>query len=427
MRSWRDEAREHARAILQAALESVQPQPLMRRLRREGDDLVLPDGARTRLAGRRVRVVALGKAAGMMSAHAQPWGPLAEVVVSAPYRVDIPGFEAHVGGHPLPDEESVRAGERALELAAATGPDDLLVVLLSGGASAMAEAPSIPLADLRRVNELLLRSGAPIHEVNVVRRHLSRLKGGGLARACRGEILLLAISDADDLATLGSGPASADASTFRDALDVLARRGLLDAAPASAREHLRAGAAGAREETLKPGDARLAKTRAFVLADNDTALRGASIAAARLGYDVRILSGFLRGEARERGRDLAQLAREPGAARLAVIAGGETVVRVEGRGRGGRSQELALAAVDALSARDAVLAAFGTDGIDGPTDAAGAIADGLTRARGDALGLDPHACLLENDAYAYFDALDDLIRTGPTGTNARDVAVLLLR
>ncbi|HET6403932.1 MAG TPA: glycerate-2-kinase family protein, partial [Candidatus Thermoplasmatota archaeon] len=234
MRTWRDDAREHVRAILQAALQAVSPQVAMRQVRRDGDALVLPDGGRVTL-GRTVRVVALGKAAGMMSAHAQPWGPLAEVVVSAPYRVDIPGFEAYVGAHPLPDEESVRAGERALELAEATGPDDLLLLLLSGGASAMAEAPRVPLADLRRVQEMLLRSGAPIEDVNLVRRHLSRLKGGGLARACRGELLVLCISDVDEVATLGSGPAWPDATTPADARAALERHGLWDAAPPSVR------------------------------------------------------------------------------------------------------------------------------------------------------------------------------------------------
>ncbi|HVM44397.1 MAG TPA: DUF4147 domain-containing protein [Candidatus Thermoplasmatota archaeon] len=418
MRSWRDDARDHARQILQAALEAVSPQVAMRQVARDADALVLPEGTRVRLAGRTVRVVALGKAAGMMAAHAQPWGPLAEVVVSAPYRVDIPGFEAYVGAHPLPDEESVRAGERALELARATGPDDLLILLLSGGASAMAEAPAVPLDDLRRANEALLANGAPIEELNLVRRHLSRLKGGGLARACRGELLALCISDVDDVATLGSGPAWPDASRRADALRALERRGLADVVPRSVREHL------ARDEPPAP---RLAPPRHVVLADNETALRAAAARAAALGYEARVRERWLRGEARERGRELGALAREPVARPTAHLAGGETTVRVVGGGRGGRNQEVALAAVDALSARDALLATMGTDGVDGPTDAAGAIVDGLTRARADALGLDAHAHLAENDAYAYFDALDDLIRTGPTGTNVRDVALLLVR
>lgn len=432
MRRWADEGREHVRTILQAALNAVQPQPLLRQLRRDGPDLVLPGGERVRLEGRRVRVAAVGKAAGMMAAHTQPWGRFDEVVASAPYKVDIPGFEAYVGAHPVPDEQSLAAGERILELAGATGPDDLLILLLSGGASAMAEAPAIPLADLQRVNRLLLASGAPIEEVNCVRRHLSRLKGGGLARACRGELLLLAISDVPpgDMASLGSGPASADTTTYADALRIVRARGLFETLPESARAHLEAGAVGRAPETLKPGEPALERVRAFVLADNDTALRAGAVAAAKLGYDARILSGMLRREARVEGRELAQMARELSldeGAPLAILAGGETVVRVVGSGKGGRNQELALAAVDGLSAHDAVLACFGTDGVDGPTDAAGAIVDGYTKARADALGLDAAVHLQENDAYPFFAALDDLVRTGPTGTNVRDVAVLLVR
>lgn len=417
MRTWRDDAREHARTILQAALDAASPQVAMRRVRRDGDRLVLPDGSEVALA-RRVRAVAIGKAAGMMAAHAQPWGPLAEVVVSAPHRVDIPGFEAYVGGHPLPDDESVRAGERALQLAQATGEGDLLLVLLSGGASAMAEAPVVPLADLRRTNALLLASGAAIEETNTVRRHLSRLKNGGLARACRGEVLVLAISDVDEPATLGSGPTVADASTPADARAALERHGLWDVVPASVRDHL-ARAPPPRAPGPEP-------SRVHVLADNATALRAAAAAAERLGYKTTAMPGSLRGEARERGRELGAMARA-GTGPRAIVAGGETTVHVVGHGRGGRNQELALAAVDALSGTDALLAAFGTDGVDGPTDAAGAIVDGLTRARADALGLDAHAHLAENDSYPYFEALDDLIRTGPTGTNVRDIAVLLAR
>ncbi|SRR5581483_326904 len=428
MRGWIDEARDHVRAILGAALLAANPQTVMRSVRRDGDDLLLPDGSSVRLAGRAVRCLAVGKAAGGMAAHAQPWGPFAEAVVVAPHEVDLPGFEGFVGGHPTPDAGSLAAGERALALARACGPGDLLIVLLSGGASALCESPLVPLSDLQRVNGLLLHADAPIEEVNAVRRHLSALKGGRLALACAGEVLLLAISDVEpgDLASLGSGPVSPDPTTCADALEVLARRGVLDAVPPRARAVLESG----EGETPKPGDAAFARVRSFVLADNDTALRAASLQASRLGYDVRMLSGWLRGEARERGRDLAQAARDAATGRgrpLALLAGGETVVRVAGHGKGGRSQEIALAAMEGLSAQDAALAALGTDGRDGPTDAAGAIVDGRSLARAQALGLDVGAHLEENDSFPVFEALHDLIRTGPTGTNVRDVVVLLVR
>ncbi|HUR68580.1 MAG TPA: DUF4147 domain-containing protein [Candidatus Thermoplasmatota archaeon] len=415
MRTWRDEAREHARTILQAALNAVQPQVVMRQVALAEGALHLPDGHRARLAGRTVRVAAMGKAAGMMAAHAQPWGPLHEVVVCAPYAVDIPGFESYVGGHPFPTDESVRAGERILQLARATAPDDLLIVLLSGGASAMCEAPMVPLADLRRATGALLASGAPIDEVNLLRRHLSWLKNGGLARECRGEVLVLAVSDVDEPATLASGPTLADGSSPQQALAMLERRGLAEAMPSSVLDML--------ARPALPAPARPAPVH--VLADTSTAVRAATAAAQALGYAPRGMPRWLAGEARERGAEIGALARTL-PARTAVVAGGETTVHVVGEGRGGRNQELALAAVDALSGRDALLAAFATDGVDGPTDAAGAIVDGLTRARADALGLDAHAALAENDSYAYFEALEDLIRTGPTGTNVRDLVVLLV-
>lgn len=432
MLPWSDVARDHARAILQAALVSVNPQPLLRAIQREGDDLVLPGRHRVRVGGRKVRLVAIGKAAGGMAAHAQPWGPFEEAVVVAPYAVDIPGFEAFVGSHPVPSEESLEAGRRVLALAQATGPDDLLLVLLSGGASAMVEVPHVPLPDLVRATQLLLRSDAPIGEVNCVRRHLSAIKGGGLARECLGETLVLAISDVEpgDLASLASGPASPDPTTHQEALDILRRRGLLEAVPPSVRGHLEEGAMHHVPETLKPHDPALERVRVVVLADNDTALRAAATQAERLGYETRILRGFLRGEARERGRELADLARDLSLQEggpVAVLAGGETVVRVVGEGKGGRNQEVALAAVDGISSLDALLATFGTDGVDGPTDAAGAVVDGRTRSRAEALGLDAQAFLEENDAYRYFEALGDLVRTGPTGTNVRDVAFLLVR
>lgn len=432
MHRWSDGARDDARAILHAILDAASPRVVARKVARDGDALVLPDGTRVRLASREVRLAAVGKAAGGMAAHAQHFGPFAEAVVVAPHDAKVPDMECLVGDHPTPTERSVRAGERLLELARATPPDGLLILLLSGGASALAEAPAVPLADLARANDLLLKSDAPIGEINVVRRHLSRLKGGRLAQACRGEMVVLGISDVprDDAAALGSGPATADATTFGDALRVLRSRDILDAAPASVREHLEAGARGEVPETLKPGDAALARVHMHVLTDNDDAVRAGAREAASRGYETRALHGHLQGEARARGAELAALAREealrPGPP-LAVVAGGETVVRVLGQGKGGRNQEAALAAVDGLSALDAVLACFGTDGVDGPTDAAGAIVDGYTLARAQAEGLDARAHLEENDAYPFFDRLHDLIRTGPTGTNVRDVALLLVR
>lgn len=431
MRSWRDEGREHVRRILTRMLLEANPQHVLRTRVRVSDGRLLVGDATIALQGC-VRLAAVGKAAGGMAAHAQPWRRFDEALVVAPHEVDIPGFECLVGGHPEPDEGSAKAGSRLLEMARATGPEDTLLLLVSGGASALAEAPAVPLADLQRTTRLLLRGGADIAETNAVRKHLSHLKGGGLLRAARGRVVVLAISDVagDDLATLGSGPAAADPTTFADAISALRRHGLWDAAPASVREHLASGAAGRCEETLKPGEAALARVSAHVLATNADALMAGARAAAELGYETHVFQESLAGEARDAGRRLAQTARDLAAAPrrpTCVLWGGETVVRVQGAGLGGRNMETALAAVDGLSALDAVLACVGTDGRDGPTDAAGAIVDGMTRARAESLGLHAEHSLQENDSYRYFDALDDLVRTGPTGTNVRDVAVLLLK
>jgi glycerate 2-kinase len=438
MRSWRDEARDHARTILTRILQEANPQHVFRaRLAFDERRVLRVDGARVAdlAAARRVRVAAVGKAAGGMAAHAQPWGPFAEAVVVAPHAVDIPGFASVVGTHPEPGEGSVEAGERLMRLARDTMPEDLLLVLLSGGASALAELPAVPLADLQRATQLLLASGADIHEVNCVRKHLSLLKGGRLLQAARGRVVVLAISDVegDDLAAIGSGIAAPDPTTYDDALDVLRRHDLADAVPRSVRERLHEGAKGLHAETLKPGDAALERLSAHVLASNADVLRAGARAAAELGYDTHVVHEGLQGLARETGRRVAQTARDlahgsPSASRpTCLLYGGETVVRIQGAGLGGRNMETALAAVDGLSGLDAVLACVGTDGRDGPTDAAGAIVDGMTRARAEAHGLVAEDYLQENDSYHYFEALDDLVKTGPTGTNVRDVAVLLVR
>lgn len=411
VRDWTDDARDHARVVLTRMLLEVNPQTVFRtRLSFDGKRLHLEDGSSVNLrpAGK-LRLLAIGKAAGGMAAHAQPWGPFDEAVVIARHDAGIPEMECMVSDHPTPTQRSVDAGERALALARATGPDDVLLVLLSGGASALAEAPVIPLAELQQITKQLLASGAPIHEINTVRRHLSRLKGGGLLREARGRVVLLAISDVsgDKLEDIGSGPASVDPTTVDDARAIAIKHDLPEGLPFI--------------ETAKKGAA-----FARVIASNEDALRAGAAAAESLGYATRVMPEWLRGEARDRGRALARFAREAQGS-LAIIAGGETTVRVQGSGMGGRNQEVALAAVDGLSSLDAVLACLGTDGVDGPTDAAGAIVDGRTRARSEALGHDAEHFLQENDAYRYFDALDDLVRTGPTGTNVRDVAVLLVK
>ena len=339
-------------------------------------------------------------------------------------------------GHPVADERSVAAGRRALSIASASREGDLLLVLLSGGASSLMALPAreLPLEAKQHTVRALLAAGADITELNTVRKHLSAIKGGQLAAASRGATLALAISDVvgDDLAVIGSGPTVADPSTFEMALAVLAKRGGRESYPRSVVTVLEGGAAGAVPETPKPRDPRLARSVARVIGGATDAVDGAARAAASLGYHVRVIDVPVVGEARTVASahvaKVALLATE-GPRPLCVISAGETTVHVRGRGKGGRNQEFALAMAPALRALGSSVAAasVGTDGVDGPTDAAGAIVDSTTLARAQARGLDDAARYLDdNNTYGFFLALDDLILLGPTSTNVGDIQVVLV-
>jgi glycerate 2-kinase len=348
------------------------------------------------------------------------------------------GFESIVGGHPLPTASSEIAGRKALDLAASVGADETLLVLISGGASALMAVPAdgITLEDKRSTTERLLRAGADIHALNTVRKHLSAIKGGWLAARVRGACRALVISDVvgDDPSFIASGPTVGDASRFQDALDVIARFGGEAAYSPEVVSHLRRGAsnaAGAIPDTPKPGDPRLARASTAVIGSRRDAVSGAASGAAALGYHVLRLDDAVVGEARTTAVShlRAVLAQAATIGRPAcVVSSGETTVHVIGRGKGGRNQEFALAAAPLLAEHDGmcVLASVGTDGIDGPTDAAGAIADSTTVARAAAAGLSLDSYLLDNDSCAFFRALGDLVITGPTGTNVGDLQVILL-
>jgi glycerate 2-kinase len=362
--------------------------------------------------------------------------PRPSTAVSAAGAVDV--FEA---GHPSPNQASVAAGGRALAIAQHARRSTLLV-LLSGGASAMLSAPAegVTLDDKVETSRALMSAGAAIHELNCVRKHLSRIKGGQLAAAAQRTVTL-ALSDvhspiADDPAVIGSGPTVPDRTTFADALDVIRHR-RIDARP-SVLAHLELGARGGTPETIKTGDPRIAESVYEVIGNRTTAVDGAQRAAQALGYHVIVVEAATTGEAREAGAAFVEQATERArGARLpvCVIGSGETTVTVLGSGSGGRNQEFALGAAPLLvhdSMRGqppslaVVLGSAGTDGIDGPTDAAGAIADVTTLDRAARLGLDPRSALETNDAYPFFRALGDLIVWGPTGTNVGDLHVLLM-
>jgi glycerate 2-kinase len=384
-------------------------------------------------------VLAVGKAAVPMARAllARPAMRVRRGVLVAPsFDAPVPSpFTAIQSSHPVPDERSVRAGRAALDLARGVAPGERLLVLLSGGASALMAKPAagVSLEAKREVTRRLLRADADIQAINCVRKHLSAVKGGRLAEACPGWTTTLAISDVvgDDPSVIGSGPTVADSTTFRDALAVLDRCGRRGGFPADVVSCLERGARGHASETPKPGDTALARSVAHVIGSRADALAAAAAEARHLGYRVITDARPIVGEARARGAAhaaaVAALARDHAGA-VCLVSGGETTVRVTGGGLGGRNQEFALAAVPGLAAigRMAAMASVGSDGVDGPTDAAGAIVDSSTGERARTSGLDPMQYLEANDAWSFFEQLGDLVRTGATNTNVGDLQVALV-
>lgn len=417
--------RERLLGIYRVALESVRGGPAAARALRALPPLEPP-----------FSVLAVGKAACAMAEGARE--VLGERVLGG--RICTPdgharrveGMVVREAGHPVPDARSEREAREALALADGLGRGDTLLVLISGGTSALwcAPAEGIGLEAKRRLTECLLRSGVDIEGLNAVRKHVSQIKGGGLARrAYPARVVTLALSDVrgDGIETIGSGPTAADPSTFADALAVLRRAEVLEAVPASVRLWLEEGAAGRHPETLKPGDEALLRVGHRVVATLDDALRAAVAAGERSGWRVWSLGACLYGEAREEGARLA--ARLDEARRRGIdliVAGGEPTVKVRGAGRGGRAQEMALAFALAVEGREVEALFAGTDGADGPTDAAGAVVDGSTVGKSRAEGLDARLHLDRNDAHPLLERTGSLIRTGPTDTNVTDIVLIHL-
>ena len=434
--------REAIQAIQRAALAAVEPGAAVRRfVERHGKQLIAAGRSYDLAAVDKVWVVGAGKAAAAMAAalHSILGDRLSGGLVITKYGHASPGdgpIELVEAGHPLPDEAGVEAARRMAGMLAGGTGRDLVLAIISGGGSALLALPAegISLADLQATTDLLLRSGATIGELNAVRKHLSQVKGGGLARlAAPSPVIGLILSDVvgDPLDAIASGPTAPDPTTFAGAWAALERHDLTGRVPAPVRDRLQAGRRGELPETLKPGDPLFDRVHNIVVGSNRLAAEAAVEEARRWGLNTLLLSTFVEGEARQAARVAAALAKEmayhdrPAPRPACLVWGGETTVTVRGAGRGGRNQELALAAALALDGAPGVLlVALGTDGTDGPTDAAGAVVTGETAARARAIGLDPAAHLADNNAYPFFDALDDLLRTGPTGTNVNDLLFL---
>jgi hydroxypyruvate reductase len=416
--------RDDARTIWQAALAAGNVGPLVRSHLSAASDY------------RRVLVLGCGKASGAMARAAEE--VLGDriaggfVVVKDGYTVPLQRIRLVEAGHPVPDERGLAASARLLELARSAGADDLVLFVVSGGGSALTPAPAPPvtLAEKQQVTRLLLAAGATIGELNAVRKHLSLFKGGLLARAARpATVLTLALSDVigDPLDVIASGPTAPDPTTFATAQEVLERRGVRTRTPPSVLARLEAGLRGEVAETPKPGDPVFGRVSNLVIGNNALITDAAVAAAERLGYRAHFLTRGLQGEAREVARELVERARglEPPAC---LVAGGETTVTVRGRGMGGRCQEFALtAALELRPDDDLTVLAAGTDGTDGPTDAAGGVVDRATVGKGRAAGADAQRALGDNDAYPFLKASGDLIVSGPTNTNLLDLYVVLRR
>ncbi|MEM7021238.1 MAG: glycerate kinase [Pseudomonadota bacterium] len=383
----------------------------------------------------RTIVLGAGKAAAAMAQEVERHmaGPIAGLVVTR-YGHGVPCRQIDVveASHPVPDAAGHEAAARMLDMASHAGPDDLVLCLMSGGASALLAlpAPGISLDDKQALNRALLRSGADIDQMNTVRKHLSAIKGGRLAAAAHpAKVVTLLISDVpgDDPAVIGSGPTVPDPSTFAEALAVVEQFGIAE--PAAVIEHLRTAA----DETPKPGDPRLAGTDTSLIATPQASLEAAAGVAREVGLAPVILGDAIEGEAREVAKVLAGIAMQvrrhgqPSPAPCVLLSGGETTVTLRGKGRGGRNVEFLLALAVQLDGVDGISAlAADTDGIDGSEDNAGAMVTPDTLSRAMARGLDPKAMLADNDAYTFFSGLDDLVMTGPTLTNVNDFRAIVI-
>jgi glycerate 2-kinase len=435
------ELRESALDIFRSGLAAADPYQLLKK--HSGVDgnrwacESLGEGATWELprpgSGGRIIVLGAGKAAASLARALEEC--LGErissgrIVVKYGHGLPLKRITVEEGGHPLPDAAGLAGTHRLIEDLRDTRSEDRFFFLLTGGASALLVAPAdgLSLEDKVETTRSLLGCGATIQEMNTLRKHLSGVKGGRLLeRMAPAQAMTLIISDVvgDDLASIGSGPTVPDPTTFADCRDILDRYGLTQKVPYKVVERIAAGVEGRISETPKSGDSVFGQSKHLILASNRNSVDAAVSRAKELGFEPEIFAYDMDGSTHERARAFASRLTELAGRRVALIAGGETTLVVKGSGMGGRNQEFALVAAHELEGEEgSVVLAAGTDGTDGPTDAAGAFADGTTLVRSRDRGFDPSAYLENNDAYNLFDKLGDLLKTGPTGTNVMDLVV----
>jgi glycerate-2-kinase len=438
-------AREIAINVIEKVLESVDPkQALKSKVTLTGNTLNIGGEAFNLADFKKIFVIGGGKASGPMAeALEEILGKrIADGIVVVPRgtadRYETKRIKLHEGSHPIPDDSSVEGAKKLLNLAESATKDDLVICVISGGGSSLMALPreGVTLSDKQKVTDMLLRSGATINEINTIRKHISGFKGGLLAKKVFPATLLsLLLSDVigDPLDMIASGPTVPDSTTFMDASYVLERYDLWKKIPESVRQVLSEGTRGLIPETPKSGDPSFSKVYNIVIGNNRLACSAAVDELKRAGLKTLFLTSFMEGEARNVGSVLAALAREilisgnPISPPCGIIVGGESTVTVTGKGNGGRNQEIALGAALKIAHLDrAIVVSVSTDGIDGPTDAAGAIADGNTISRSEEKKMDAGQYLKDNDSYSFFSEIDDLIFTGSTGTNVNDLSILLV-
>ncbi len=437
---------EYAERIYKAALEEVEPESLIRKsVSLEGEKAVIQGQNFSLARFDRIFLVSVGKAAPFMAKSLSDilGKRLKGGIAVCPPRIKkkLQRITCLPGSHPLPDEKSLRAAQRILKLAQGLGEKDLLFFLVSGGGSAQVCLPArgVSLDEKKRLTEMLLSAGANIAELNTVRKHLSQIKGGRLARAAfPATVVSLVISDVvgNDLENIASGPAYWDSSTHEDAYQVLKKYDLWPEAPLSVRTVIENGMEKRIEETVKREDPVFGRVHSFIIGDNLLALKAAERKAGELGFQTSILTSSDQGEAKEAAKnyvslflDFIQSPKTPSKP-VCLLAGGELTVTVRGKGKGGRNQEFVLAALNGMKNHpevipDWLILSLGSDGIDGPTDAAGAWAGPSTLNRAKKLSLDLRKYLADNDSYNFFKRVGGLIITGPTQTNVMDIRVFM--
>lgn len=422
--------REDILSMLAAGLDAVNPSSVISQLF-NGPQLVFPSETIDLSGFDHIYLVGFGKASVPMAEAVCKTVPIRKGVVitadpSARLTYDV--LSVFVGGHPLPNLQSISGTDRILDMLHHCTKNDCVIVLISGGGSSLFCKPRVPLPDLQETITLLLRVGATIDEINTIRKHLSLVKGGQLVLETQAMVLSLIISDVvhDPVSSIASGPTAPDPTTFANAENVLHRYGLWEKVSEAVRSVILEGRKGTIPETLKEDDPAFSRVLNYIIATNETACNAAVLKARELGYDARLLTTALTGEASELGTYMIKKARDSmtrGTA--AFISGGEPTVTMQGAGVGGRNQEFVLGCIEDIAGTQSVVASFATDGVDGNSPAAGAIADGCTVARAQEKHLVPRRFLIENNSYVFFSTLQDVLRTGFTGTNVMDIQIIL--